>query len=70
MKIQSSSGGQMGLFWGQSFESFDAAVQAAADAARNDLGGKTLEWLEVVEFRGGFDDNKLQFQVAVRIGYA
>lgn len=37
---------------------------------REALSGKTLEWLEVVEFRGGFNDNKLQFQVAVRIGYA
>ena len=70
MKIDSSSGGQMDTFWGQSYESFDAAVVAATDAARQALAGKTLEWLEVVEFRGGFNDGKLQYQTAVRIGYA
>ena len=70
MKIESGSGGQLGLFWGQSYESYDAAVQQAVEAATKDLPDKTLEWLEVVEFRGGFEDGKLQFQVAVRIGYA
>ncbi len=70
MKIESSSGGQMGVFWGQSYESYDAAVAAAADAAQQALAGKTLEWLEVVEFRGGFNDGKLQYQTAIRIGYA
>ena len=70
MKIQSSSGGQMGVFWGQSFNSYDAAIEAAVDAARKALSGKTLEWLEVIEFRGGFDGGKLQYQTAVRIGYA
>ena len=70
MKIESSSGGQMATFWGQSYESFDAAVAAATEAARKELDGKTLEWLEVIEFRGGFDKGKLQYQTAVRIGYA
>ncbi len=70
MQIDSSSGGQMDLFWGQSYESYDAAVAAAVEAARAALAGKTLEWLEVVEFRGGFNDGKLQYQTSVRIGYA
>jgi flavin-binding protein dodecin len=70
MKIESSSGGQMGVFWGQSFESYDAAIAAAVEAGRQALSGKTLEWFEVIEFRGGFDNGRLQFQTAVRIGYA
>ncbi len=70
MKIESSSGGQMGVFWGQSFESYDAAVAAAVEAAGQALSGKTFEWLEVIEFRGGFADGKLQYQTSVRIGYA
>jgi flavin-binding protein dodecin len=70
MDIQSSSGGPMDVFWGQSYESYDAAIQAAVEAARMDLRGKTLEWLEVIEFRGGFSDGRLQYQTAVRIGYA
>ncbi|MEM7351254.1 MAG: dodecin domain-containing protein [Acidobacteriota bacterium] len=70
MKIESSSGGQMGVFWGQSFESYDAAIAAAAEAAQKDLAGKTLEWFEVLEFRGGFDNGKLQYQTAIRVGYA
>ena len=70
MKIESSSGGQMSIFWGQSYESYDAAIAAAADAAQQALAGKTLEWFEVVEFRGGFNDGKLQYQTAIRIGYA
>ena len=70
MQIESSSGGQMGLFWGQSYESYDAAIAAAVEAGRYSLAGKTLEWLEVIEFRGGFSDGRLQYQAAVRIGYA
>ena len=70
MKIESSSGGKMSTFWGQSFESYDAAIAAAVEAARRDLAGKTLEWFEVLEFRGGFDNGRTQFQTAVRIGYA
>lgn len=70
MQIDSSSGGQMDMFWGQSYESFDAAVSAAVDAAQQALAGKTLEWLEVIEFRGGFNDGRMQYQTAVRIGYA
>ena len=70
MKIESSSGGQMETFWGQSYESYDAAVAAAVEAARKKLSTNTLEWLEVIEFRGGFDNGRLQYQTAVRIGYA
>jgi flavin-binding protein dodecin len=70
MKIESSSGGQMDTFWGQSYESYDAAIAAAVEAGRQTLAGKTLEWLEVIEFRGGFSDGRLQYQTAVRIGYA
>ncbi len=70
MDIQSSSGGEMRTFWGQSYESYDAAIAAAVDAAQQALRGKTLEWLEVIEFRGGFSDGRLQYQTAVRIGYA
>ncbi len=70
MQIESSSGGQMATFWGQSYESYDAAVSAAVEAAHQALAGKTLEWLEVIEFRGGFSDNRLQYQTSVRIGYA
>ena len=46
------------------------AIAAAVEASRQALAGKTLEWLEVIEFRGGFDDGRLQYQTAVRIGYA
>ena len=70
MQIESSSGGKMVLFWGQSYESYDAAIAAAVESGRQHLPGKTLEWLEVVEFRGGFSDGRLQYQTAVRIGYA
>jgi len=60
----------MDTFWGQSYESYDSAVAAAVQAAKKALGSSVLEWLEVIEFRGGFNDGKLQYQVAVRIGYA
>jgi flavin-binding protein dodecin len=70
MKIESSSGGQMAVYWGQSMDSYDAAVKAAVDTAGKDLKGKTLEWFEVIEFRGGFVDGAPQFQTSVRIGYA
>ena len=60
----------MGIYWGQSFDSYDAAIKEAAAAATRDLQGKTLEWFEVVEFRGGFDGGKPQFQTAIRVGYA
>ncbi len=70
MKIESSSGGQMGIYWGQSMESYDCAIRAAVDAARQDLEGRHLEWFEVIEYRGGFVDGNPQFQTAVRIGYA
>ncbi len=70
MKIESGSGGQMDTYWGQSYESYDAAIVAAVDAAREALPGKTLEWFEVLEFRGGFNGGKVQYQTSVRIGYA
>ncbi len=60
----------MDTFWGPLFESYDAAIDAAVESARQVLAGKTLEWLEVIEFRGGFDNGRLQYQTAVRIGYA
>ncbi len=65
-----SSGGQMGVYWGQSMDSYDSAIQAAVKAARDDLTGKTLEWFETFEFRGGFVDGKAQFQIGIRVGYA
>ncbi len=70
VKAKSTSGGPLDLFWGQSRKSYDAAVEAAVEAARKALTGRTLEWFEVIEFRGGFTDGKIQYQVAVRIGYA
>ena len=60
----------MDVFWGQSYESYDASIAAAVEAARQTLAGKSLEWFEVIEFRGAFDDGRLQYQTAVRIGYA
>lgn len=60
----------MKLFYGQSPDSVAAAIQAAVQAAKTELPGATLEWLELAEIRGGFDNNELQFQVAVRIGYS
>ena len=66
----SSSGGQMSTFWGQSYKSYDLAVAAAVKAARKKLPGSTFEWFEVIEFRGGFNKGKLQYQTAVRIGYS
>ena len=71
MKIESKSeGGRMDLFWGQSYKSYDVAVAAAVKAARRELKGKDLEWFEVVEFRGGFVGKRLQYQIAIRVGYA
>lgn len=74
MHIKSSTsgvsfGGPMALFWGQSPVSFTEAIQQAVLAAKAALPGATLEWLELAETRGGFDNGVLQFQVAVRIGY-
>lgn len=74
MHIQSSSsnpsfGGPMALFWGQSPDSVTEAVQQAVLAAKAALPGAKLEWLELAEIRGGFDNGVLQFQIAVRIGY-
>jgi len=65
----SSFGGSMGLFWGQSPVSVSEAIQQAVLAAKSALPGATLEWLELAETRGGFDNGVLQFQVSVRIGY-
>jgi len=65
----SNFGGPMDLFWGQSPVSISEAIQSAVAAAKKALPGATIEWLELAETRGGFDDGVLQFQVAVRIGY-
>jgi flavin-binding protein dodecin len=62
-------GGPMDLFWGQSPESISHAIQQAVASAKVALPHATFEWLEVAEIRGGFDNNVLQFQVSVRIGY-
>ncbi len=64
------SAGQMSTFWGQSTESFDAAVAAAAEAARAELPDKKLDWFEVIEFRGAFTADGLQYQTAIRVGYS
>jgi flavin-binding protein dodecin len=66
---QSNLGGSMGLFWGQSPASVTEAIQQAVLAAKSALPEATLEWLELAETRGGFDNGVLQFQVSVRIGY-
>lgn len=65
----SSFGGSMDVFWGQSPVSVSDAIQQAVSAARSRLSGATFEWLELDETRGGFDNGILQFQVSVRIGY-
>lgn len=62
-------GGAMGLFWGQAPGSIDDAIQQAVHAAQATNAGATLEWLELVETRGGFEGGVLQYQVSVRIGY-
>jgi flavin-binding protein dodecin len=62
-------GGAMGLFWGQAPGSVDNAIQEAVAAAQSSVPGATLEWLELVETRGGFEGGVLQYQVSVRIGY-
>ena len=65
----SSFGGSIGLFFGQSPVSITEAIQTAVSAAKTELPGATLEWLELAETRGGFNNGVLQFQVEVRIGY-
>ncbi len=67
--IGRSFGGPMKLFFGQSPDSITEAIQYAVKAAKEELPGATLEWLELAETRGGFDNGVLQFQVSVRIGY-
>jgi flavin-binding protein dodecin len=71
MKFESTDqGGKMETFWGVSNVSYDEAIQAAVATAKKALPQNTLEWIEVLEFRGGFDNGELQFQVAIRIGFA
>lgn len=66
-----SSGGSMGIFWGQSTVSSDAAIESAVLAARHELPEKRLEWFELIELRGGIENNKTpEYQVAIRVGYA
>jgi len=70
LSVSSSSGGQMGVFWGQSTTSSDDAISAAIAAAEESLPGKTLEWFETIELRGAIKNNKTpQYQVAIRVGY-
>lgn len=60
----------MGVFWGQSTTSSDAAISAAVSAAHVALPGKTLEWFETIEPRGAIKDNSTaQYQIAIRVGY-
>ncbi|CAN7289432.1 dodecin domain-containing protein [Trinickia sp. LjRoot230] len=66
---ESVEGGAMEIFWGQAPGSISKAVDGAVAAARKKLPGRTLEWLELAEVRGGFEGDVLQYQVAVRIGY-
>ena len=71
MAISTNTAGQMSIFYGQSEESYDSAIKTAVTQAGTDLPGKTLEWFEVIEFRGGIKTgNVAQFQVAIRVGYA
>lgn len=66
----SSTGGQMGVFWGQSTASSDAAISAAVEAAKEALPDKTLEWFETIELRGAIKNNITpEYQVAIRVGY-
>lgn len=71
MKIgkEENSGGPMRIFSGQSMKSYDDAIKAAVTAATEELPGISFDWFEVIEFRGGFHQNKPQFQTAIRIGY-
>lgn len=62
-------GGPMITFWGQSTVSSDDAINQAVAAASKALPGATFHWLELLEIRGGFENNQLAYQVAVRIGY-
>lgn len=59
----------MRIFWGQSTDSYDTAIKTAVAAAHAEMPSAILEWFEVIEFRGGIDNNVAQFQTAVRIGY-
>jgi|GEM_PF-4740179 len=69
--VSSTSGGVMGVFWGQSTKSSDAAIQAAIQAAHNELPNANLEWFEMIEVRGGIiNNNTAEYQVAVRVGYS
>jgi flavin-binding protein dodecin len=65
-----STGGRMGVFWGQSTVSSDAAIESAVLAAKKELPEKTLEWFELIELRGAIENNSTpQYQVAIRVGY-
>jgi len=71
-----TSSGRMAIFFGQSTVSYDAAIQAAVAEAGKDLpDSSTLEWFEVIEFRGAITQDKAtqadvaQFQTAIRVGY-
>ncbi len=76
MSVSQNSAGHMSIFWGQSLDSYDEAIKTAvAEAAKTIPSGSTMEWFEVIEFRGGIKTvdgvpGVAQFQVAIRIGYS
>ena len=71
MSVSENTAGQMSTFYGQSDDSYDSAVKTAVTQAGKDLPGKTLEWFEVIEFRGGIKAGNIAcFQIAIRVGYA
>ncbi len=71
MTVSKNSAGRMEIFYAQSEDSYDDAIKLAVKEAAKSLPGKTLEWFEVVEFRGGIvNGDSAQFQVAIRVGYA
>lgn len=53
---------------GVSDQSFAEAVKNAIDRASQTLRG--LEWFEVNSMRGRIENNKPEFQVELRIGFA
>lgn len=51
---------------GTSPDSFDAAVKSAVEAASAE--GLKVSWFEVKEMRGGYHNQKLEYQVKVVLG--
>jgi hypothetical protein len=53
---------------GTSTESLEAAIQDAVNTASESV--RKLRWFEVTEVRGSIgDDNALEYQVTVKIGF-